>query len=89
MLIVPQPVLSAPRERAIIGTLERLARRVNVDDPNHLAEAISFVLWNPADGSIDPNVPDPASPLRIQNFSVQVQAAYVNRYKGLPPHAAE
>jgi len=53
-----------------------------------MAEAISFVLWDPATGQINNNLPDPASSLRIEKFSEKVQAAYVSRYKGLPPHAA-
>ncbi len=71
----------------MIETLERLARRVNVVDPDHLAEAISLVVWNPDDGSIDDTVPAVASPLRLEKFSPAVEAAYVSRYKGLPPHA--
>jgi adenine-specific DNA-methyltransferase len=31
--------------------------------------------------------PDMASPLRIEKFSAQIEAAYTSRYKGLPPHA--
>jgi len=52
-----------------------------------MAEAISFVLWSPDDGSINDMLPLPTSPLRIEKFSVFVEAAYINRYKGLPPHA--
>lgn len=78
---------AAARRSAIIETLERLARRVGVADPDYMAEAIAFVLWNPADGSIDPDYPDPSSPLRIEKFHQQVEAVYRNRYKGLPPHA--
>ena len=78
---------AAARRSAIIETLERLARRTGVEAPDYMAEAISFVLWNPADGSIDPDFPDPSSPLRIEKFSTQIEAVYRNRYKGLPPHA--
>ena len=52
-----------------------------------MAEAISLVLWNPDDGIIDTSLPSPSSPIRIEKFSTQVELAYVNRYKGLPPHA--
>ena len=52
-----------------------------------MAEAISLVFWNPDDGTIDPVLPSSSSPLRIEKFSTQVELAYVNRYKGLPPHA--
>lgn len=78
---------AAARRSALIETLERLARRTNVEAPDYMAEEIALVLWNPADGSIDPNFPDPSSPLRIERFSEQVEAVYRNRYKGLPPHA--
>ncbi len=87
MVIYPEPVVPPSHRTATIGTLERLARRVNVDDPPYMAEAISLVLWNPTDGTIDPNLPVPGSPLRLEEFSRQVEAAYVSRYKGLPPHA--
>lgn len=86
MVICPAPCVSQPLRRAIIETLERLARRNMVDGPLYMAEAIAFVLWNPNDGTIDPSVPVPSSPLRIERFSEQVEAAYVSRYKGLPPH---
>ena len=71
----------------MIETLERLARRSTVDGPLYMAESISFVLWQPSDGTIDPDAPLSSSPLRIEKFSQQVEAAYVSRYKGLPPHA--
>lgn len=87
MVIYPEPCVTLSHRKATIETLERLARRVGVDAPNHMAEAISLVLWNPVDGTIDPQVPGPTSPLRIERFSSQVQEIYVNRYKGLPPHA--
>ena len=71
----------------MIETLERLARRSSVEDPSYMAEAISLVLWNPDDGRVETNVPSTASPLRIEKFPAQIEAAYINRYKGLPPHA--
>lgn len=87
MVIIPTPCIVEPQRSAIVETLERLARRTNVEDADYMAEAISLVLWNPDDGSIDANVPHHASPLRLESFSTWVEAAYVNRYKGLPPHA--
>ena len=71
----------------MIETLERLSRRVGVSDPDYMAEAISFVLWEPGDGSISDVFPSMESPLRFEKFSSFVEAAYVSRYKGLPPHA--
>jgi len=72
----------------MVETLERLARRQRVEDADFMAEAISLIVWNPDDGSISSETPAPASLLRFEKFSVQVEAAYVSRYKGLPPHAA-
>jgi hypothetical protein len=88
MVIYPEPCVSLSQRSATTETLERLARRTGVDGSAYMAEAISLVLWNPIDGSIDPTIPDPSSPLRLERFSEQVEAAYVSRYKGLPPHAA-
>lgn len=86
LVALPEPVVSAPQRAAIVETLERLARRTGVEGPPYMAEAIALVLWNP-DGTIAPHVPAPESPLRLERFSEQVEAAYVGRYKGLPPHA--
>jgi hypothetical protein len=86
MVIYPAPCVSAPLQRATIETLERLARRSAVDGPLYMAEAISLVLWHPSNGSIDAEVPASSSPLRFEKFSEQVEAAYIGRYKGLPPH---
>jgi hypothetical protein len=72
----------------MVGTLTRLGGRVLVDEPLHRAEALSFVLWDPATGQIDPSLPDPTSPLRIERFHEQMNHAYHDRYQGLPPHAA-
>lgn len=89
MVICPEPSIGGSQRSALIETLERLARRVGVEAPVYMAEVISFVLWNSEDGSINPISPAPASPLRIEKFSSQVETIYVNRYKGLPPHAAD
>ena len=70
-------------------TLERLGSRENELDQNHLAEAISMCVWNPKDGSIDPEWPDPNSPLRIEKMHERIFPAYIDRYKNLPPHGAE
>jgi hypothetical protein len=72
----------------MIGTLERLGRRVGIDGPHHMAEAISLILWDPATGQIDLNTPATSSPIRLEKFAEQVENAYVSRYKGLPPHAS-
>ncbi|MBP6822943.1 MAG: hypothetical protein KA368_15445 [Acidobacteria bacterium] len=87
MVIIPTPCLVEPQRSAMIETLERLARRVNVEDSDYMAEAISLILWNPGDGSLNQEFPPPASPLRIERLSDFVETAYISRYKGLPPHA--
>lgn len=86
MVIYPRPAVTDAQLNATIGTLERLGGRSLVDEPEHRAEAMSLVLWDPDTGAIDPGVPDPASPLRIERFSDDVERNYVARYKGLPPH---
>jgi hypothetical protein len=88
MVIYPAPAVTARQLTATIGTLERLGGRRLVDEPEHRAEALSLVIWEPTTGAISPTVPDPASPLRIERFSEDVERNYVARYKGLPPHAA-
>lgn len=85
----PEPCVGETQLDATIETLERLARRVNVNNALHLAEVIALVLWDPANGAIDAHVPDTRSPLRLEKFSKQVEQVYWNRYKGLPPHARE
>lgn len=87
MVVIPTPCLAEPQRAAIIETLERLARRTSVADPDYMAEAISLVLWNPDDGHINAIAPVPESPLRIEKFSTTIESIYVSRYKGLPPHA--
>lgn len=87
MVIISSPCLVEPQRAAIIETLERLARRNGVEDPDYMAEAISLVVWNPDDGSVEVDVPPPTSPLRMEKFSGYIEAAYISRYKGLPPHA--
>jgi len=89
MVVLPQPVTTPAVLAPMTETLERMARRSNVTDPAHLAEAVSLILWHPQDGSIHPAMPDPNSLLRIERFSEFVEAAYVTRYKGLPPHRDE
>ncbi|MGH2661969.1 MAG: hypothetical protein ACRDH8_04010 [Actinomycetota bacterium] len=88
MFIVPRPCLDAlpKKSAAAIDTLDRLARRVAINDPNHLAEAIAVVVWDPATGLVDPDIPVPGTRLRLERFSEQIDGTYVARYEGLPPH---
>ncbi|HVA46788.1 MAG TPA: hypothetical protein VNH11_10525 [Pirellulales bacterium] len=86
MVIIPEPCLLPTQRLALTRTLERLTGRIGPIDSAHKAEAISLVLWNPNDGSLDEAWPAEGSPLRIESFSGQVERHYVERYKGLPPH---
>lgn len=88
MVIYPKPAVTAAHLAATIGTLERLGGRTLVDEPEHRAEAVSLVVWDPEAGTIDDEIPPTGSPLRIEAFSAHVERTYVARYKGLPPHAA-
>ncbi len=86
IVALPKPAIGSGLS-AILGTLERLGGRRLVDEPEHRAEAISLVIWEPSTGLIDTALPDPASPLRVERFSEYVERSYIDRYKGLPPHA--
>lgn len=86
IVAVPRPALDPAQERDLVRTLERLGTRTGVLDQAHLAEAIALVVWNPADGSIDANVPPRDTNLRIEDMHTRVNAAYLARYANLPPH---
>ena len=87
MVVCPKPCVGEAQRIALTETLERLARRIGVDGPDYMAEAIALVFWEPTSGEINANLPDRTSPLRLEKFSAQVEAAYRSRYKGLPPHS--
>jgi hypothetical protein len=86
LVAVPKPCLRSPQKEALTGTLERMSPRLSPLDSAHRAEAISLIVWNPDNGAIDAEWPPTASPLRIERFSELVERAYVERFKGLPPH---
>ena len=86
LIAIPKPCISEPRLSTMVETLERLGKRFNTSNAFHLAEAVTLIIWNPEDGSIEKNVPNINSPLRFEKFSEQVEQCYVSRYKGLPPH---
>ena len=87
MVVIPAPCLVEPQNSALIGTLERLAGRVGVNEPNQNAEAMALIVWDPSTGQVLPDRPAPDSVIRIERFSETVERIYRNRYKGLPPHA--
>ena len=86
IIAVPFPCINDRRRTQMIGIFENLARRVNTSDQHYLAEAISFVLWNPSTGTINSRYPPPDSPLRIEKFSTFVERSYRDRFDGRPPH---
>lgn len=90
MVLIPLPCmreLSSQVTRGILGNLERLVGRVDVNGPVHKAEAISLVVWDPDAGSIDQSFVAPQSPLHLQRFSEMISDAYISRYQGLDPHS--
>jgi len=86
LVAIPRPALDLSQEHDIIRTLERLGTRRGVQDQNHLAEVISFLVWDPDNGQINMIIPDGNSNLRIEQFSEILYPIYLERYKGLPPH---
>jgi hypothetical protein len=89
VVALPRPALQFAQEQALIRTLERLGSREDELDQHHLAEAISLVIWNPDDGSIDQMSPPAESGLRIETMHERIFSAYTDRYRNLPPHEAE
>ena len=85
IVAVPEPCLATHRKN-LTTALSRLAGRRSTNGDVHKAEAISLLVWNPHDGSIEASWPSNGSPLRIEEFSTQVELCYTDRYAGLPPH---
>lgn len=88
IVAVPKPAIRDRQTTDLIRTLERLGTRTDVDQPAHLAEAISFVVWDPETGKIDQSMLTADSNLRQERFMDTLYERYVSRYKGLPPHDA-
>jgi hypothetical protein len=86
MVLIPTPCLVDPQRSALIGRLESLGQRLNIDDPFHLSEANALVVWDPESGTINREIPAPDSVIRIESFCSRVQRLYFSRYQGLPPH---
>lgn len=87
IVAIPKPALAPSQEMDMIRTLERLGTRKNIINQSHLAEVISLVIWEPETGIINTETPNPTSILRIERFSEILNSHYIERYKGLPPHA--
>lgn len=88
IIALPRPCVTERLSVATarLQTLERMTGRLGADEPMHLAEAISVMVWDPETGEIDATTPAPDSPLRIEKFSTQVEHVYRSRYQGQPPH---
>jgi hypothetical protein len=86
LVAIPKPALAETQAADIVRTLERLGTRNNVLNQVHLAESISLVVWHPETGTIDSEIPNQDSILRIEKFSSRLFPHYLERYKGLPPH---
>ncbi|MBS0208339.1 MAG: hypothetical protein JSS27_05235 [Planctomycetes bacterium] len=86
VVIIPSPCFTGQTRDRFTRMLDRLVGRSSPIDVPHKAEAMTLVLWNPNDGTIEANWPPVGSPLRIEHFSEQVQAAYHARYDGMAPH---
>jgi hypothetical protein len=85
VVAVPEPCLGSHR-RNLIAALTRLCGRDTTSGDLYKAEAIGLIVWQPADGSIDPIWPPADSLLRIEKFSQQIEACYTYRFAGQPPH---
>jgi hypothetical protein len=89
VVALPRTALQNAQEQALIRTLDRLGSREDELDQHHLAEAISLVIWNPEDGTIDENSPPKDSRLRLEKMNERIYSAYKDRYRNLPPHEIE
>jgi hypothetical protein len=85
IVAVPEPCL-ATHHNNLTTALGRLSGRRSTTGDLHKAEAISLLVWDPTDGSVDGNWPPNDSPLRVERFSLQVELCYTDRFGGLPPH---
>ena len=83
---VPTACLGGHRQ-GLLGALYRLGGRLATNADLHKAEAIAIAAYDPVTGGIDLTFP-PANmnKLRLENFSKQVEEAYMERFAGLPPH---
>ncbi|MDD4891760.1 MAG: hypothetical protein PHU85_17720 [Phycisphaerae bacterium] len=88
IVAVPEPCLGAHRKN-LTSALSRLRGRQTTTGDVHKAEVIALFVWDPTNGTVDPNWPPPGSPLRIDRFSEQVEACYTDRFAGMPPHNKE
>lgn len=86
IVAIPAECFTGATRSRFTGILDRLVGRRSPIDVPHKAEAVSLVLWDPATATINSEWPEAGSPLRIERFSEHVEAAYRERYYGMPPH---
>ena len=86
LIVIPKAALKENQAADIIRTLERMNERIGVQEENHKAESVALVIWDTETGEIDSLVPEADSSLRLEKFGDRVEAIYISRYKGLPPH---
>jgi hypothetical protein len=86
VVAIPVPCVSSRRTQMYHDTLRGMTGRDDIGAAPHKAEAIAFVTWDPTTGTVDPTFPAADSPLRLERLSEQIEAAYVNRFAGSPPH---
>lgn len=86
IVAIPMPCVSPRRTQMYHDTLSGMTGRDDIGAAPHKAEAIAFVLWDPTTGTVDSSFPPPPSQLRIERLSEQIEAAYVDRFAGTPPH---
>jgi len=88
IVAVPEPCLGN-HGRNLVAALTRLCGRATTSGDLYKAEAIGLLIWHPGDGIIDANWPPADSPLRIEQFSKQVESGYTYRFAGQPPHNSD
>lgn len=86
VVAIPAPCLNPRRTQLYLDALAGITGRNDVGGPPHKAEAIAFVVWEPASGVVDPAFPPVGSSLRLDQLSIQIEQAYVDRFGGSPPH---
>lgn len=86
MVVIPAPCFTGEIRTRFTRQLDRLVGRDSPIDLAHKAEAVSLVIWDPTAGAVDETWPPQGSPLRVEQFSQQIQEQYQDRYDGMPPH---
>ena len=86
LVLIPKDIFSGNTTEEIVRTLERLNCRKSIREEDYKAESIALIIWNPHTGEIDRDLPEKKSSLRWEKFGSRIEATYLERYAGLPPH---